>query len=309
VFCQEVPALEVVEHVEALRTGGQAGAQRAADACQRDVGGVGDRAKVVAIAHLIVDQGLDRVRRELEQPQHVLAAVAGSALERELQRMQALERAPEPAEHAHAKQAAHALGGPLRRAKHRPQVRDRVDAGALRDRAHHRAHEADRPHQVVVEGERRRRGPRIAGQSGHARQLRHPRRPAARRGAVGRAHRVGGHERVPPSHDRARGGIARELLVAFAHQAKRVVVVAHPQMQAVLLDSIGRATRRRALAAQTPARLVDRHLVAACVLRSRQLEGRRHARAAASDDRDLHFRGLRRAHAGRPPRRRVRSAS
>src|SRR5512132_2344191 len=56
--------------------------------------------------------------------------------------------------------------------------------------------------------------------------------------------------------DRARR-VARELVVALAQQPEGVVVEAQPDVQAVLLDALMRAAPAGALAAESPAELVD----------------------------------------------------
>ena len=51
--------------------------------------------------------------------------------------------------------------------------------------------------------------------------------------------------------------VPTELGVALAHQAEGVLVEAHPEVQAVLLDAARRSASRGALAAEPPAELVD----------------------------------------------------
>src|SRR5437773_10618866 len=59
-------------------------------------------------------------------------------------------------------------------------------------------------------------------------------------------------------------------------------------------DPVGSRASRSALAAQPPAELVERHVILATVLGSRQLERRRDRRAPPTDDGNLN--GFRRAH-------------
>ena len=82
-------------------------------------------------------------------------------------------------------------------------------------------------------------------------------------------------------------GIPPQLRVTLAHQPEGVLVEAHPEMQPVLLDPIGRAPARRPLAAQPPAELVHGDLEAPFQLGPTQLESGRHRRAPTADDRDL----------------------
>ena len=77
-----------------------------------------------------------------------------------------------------------------------------------------------------------------------------------------------------------------ELLVGVAHQPERVVVEAEPDVQPVLLDPVGvcGVAAARALAAEAPAELVDRHLEALAQLRrGGQLEGGGHAADATAE--------------------------
>ena len=76
--------------------------------------------------------------------------------------------------------------------------------------------------------------------------------------AVGDPQPDGRLEGVTPRGDRARriGPRSIELLVALADQSEGVVVVAHPDVQPVLLDAPERATRAGRLAAEPTAALV-----------------------------------------------------
>jgi hypothetical protein len=75
------------------------------------------------------------------------------------------------------------------------------------------------------------------------------------------------------------------LGVTVAHQAKGILVKAHPQMQPMLLDAIGDAAAGRTLSTEPPSHLIDGDLVLTLVLRACQLERRRQGGAASADHR------------------------
>ena len=83
--------------------------------------------------------------------------------------------------------------------------------------------------------------------------------------AVPHHHLVARFERVAPGGQRVGLLVARQLRVAAPHDRERVVVAPEPHVQAVLLDPAAaiQVAAARALAAQPPARLVDRDLVLA----------------------------------------------
>jgi hypothetical protein len=92
---------------------------------------------------------------------------------------------------------------------------------------------------------------------------------------------------VPARERRAAG--PRELVVHRLHHRERVVVEPEEQVEAVLLDPIGarRVAAARALAAEPPAQLVDRDVVAlAPAGRAGQVERGGHRAGAAAEDRD-----------------------
>src|SRR5262249_52078642 len=92
-----------------------------------------------------------------------------------------------------------------------------------------------------------------------------------------------GHEGVGPIRDRTFVAVASELGVALAHHTKSILVEAHPQVEPVLFDAIRRSSPGCALPAQAPALLVERDLVAALVVGTRQLERSRHPSASPTD--------------------------
>ena len=69
----------------------------------------------------------------------------------------------------------------------------------------------------------------------------------------------GGQHRLAPRPDRRRrvGGLSIQLLVALAKEAERVVVVAEPHVESVLLDAAVRTSAAGSLAAEAESALVD----------------------------------------------------
>ena len=102
--------------------------------------------------------------------------------------------------------------------------------------------------------------------------------------AVGHCHIGRWLEGIAPAGEAGLGVQLVALGIAGAHQGKGVLVEAHPQVQAVLLDALRGPAPRGALAAQAPAQLVNSDLVAALVLGPAQLEGCRQAGTTAADD-------------------------
>src|SRR6185369_3001830 len=128
---------------------------------------------------------------------------------------------------------------------------------------------------------------RVPGQPLPIREACHPGAPRPVRRTIRQADDGARREGLAPIGEAARGGIAAELAVAFAQQPKGVLVEAHPDVKPVLLDPAGGAASGSALAAEAPPELVERDVILPLVLGPRQLEGRRHAGAAAADDRHL----------------------
>ena len=98
-----------------------------------------------------------------------------------------------------------------------------------------------------------------------------------------------GEERVAPGLDRRRriGVRAIELGVALAQEAEGVLVVAQPQVQAVLLDPAVRAAAAGPLAAEPPSALVHRdRLQLVAPARLAEAPRRRQAGHAAAEDGD-----------------------
>ena len=96
-------------------------------------------------------------------------------------------------------------------------------------------------------------------------------------------------ERVPPGRDRGVriGPGAVEVVIHLADQPEGVVVVAQPDMQAMLLDAPVHPASARPLAAELPARLVDGDLELAGLVVSAQSPRRGQTGHPAAEHRDL----------------------
>ena len=107
-------------------------------------------------------------------------------------------------------------------------------------------------------GQREGRRLGLAGQLVVGGELAEPVVPAVR-AAILEPDGPGRQQRLAPRPDRRLrvGRRAVELLVALAQQPEGVLVVAEPEVQAVLLDAAVHAAAARALAAEPPAALVD----------------------------------------------------
>src|SRR5207245_10469907 len=90
-----------------------------------------------------------------------------------------------------------------------------------------------------------------------------------------------------PIRDATSPRVATKLRVTLAHQAKGVLVKAHPQMKAVLLDSICGTAAGSALAAKPPAYLINRDVIFPTMLWTTELKGRGNRRASAAQDSDF----------------------
>jgi len=75
-------------------------------------------------------------------------------------------------------------------------------------------------------------------------------------------------ESVAPIRNSAPFGISIKLSVTLAHQPKRVVIEAKPDMEPMFLDAIGWTSSRRALTSKQPAQLINSNLVFAVVLQT-----------------------------------------
>jgi hypothetical protein len=143
------------------------------------------------------------------------------------------------------------LGGDRRRRRVRRCVRRDLLRRAVQPRD-------QRPQEVQA----RRAAAAVAGLAGELGERDVPRAP--RPGPpLAERHLVLRLERVLPGLERV-VGLLHPLAVRRAHQRERVVVEAHERVQAVLLDALADevVAPRRALAAEPPALLVDRHLEA-----------------------------------------------
>ncbi len=284
---QPVAHLVVVEGVEAARVSGQPAADRAAQPGQHQVQHHPQAAGLVVAADQSRQQAARAVGDEVDQPHHQLAGKQRQPLHQGTQETGRLEHRRHRRQLPVAQQAQDGVGDGLRRR----QVRRRGGAVvarrrrlALRQRSQHGDDQLGRPHHVALDGVGVAALERVAWRAGARRKEGGPVEPRAVRRPIGQGYVTVGKEGIPPVRDPAARGIPAELVVALAHQPEGVLVVAEPEVEAVLFNAVGGAAAGGALATEAPALLVDGDPVAAPMLGPGELEGRDDPGTAAADD-------------------------